>query len=105
MTFTTTIKVPADKINFLSSVLQNPCSDLERDDIIWEGDSRFPNEEWALYQVISTLDPEQESCWSQCVLFDKNGHEFACSEVSETLLGTFKFDVKGKTYIVNIVEG
>jgi len=99
-----TIKVPASEVKFLSSVLQNPCADLGRDDIVWEGDCRFPNGEWALYQVISSGNPEEESCWSQCVLLDPKGNEFACSDVSETLLGMFQFDVDGTSYVVNVIE-
>ena len=101
--FSTTIKVPANKVEFLSSVMENPCADLGRDDIVWEGYSDFtPKGEWALFQVISSGNPAEESCWSQCVLFDARGNEITTSEVSETLLGAFEFDVDGTRYTVNV---
>ena len=103
MNFTAAIKVPSDQLQFLQSVVEAPNADLGRDDIVWEGYSDFtPKGEWALFQVISSGNPAVESCWSQCVLFDARGNEITCSEVSETLLGAFEFDVDGTRYTVNV---
>ena len=101
MNFTASIKVPAHK---LQSLVDAPNADLGRDDVVYENTAKFSDNTWALFQVISTNDPDQDPCWTQVVLFDERGNEMACSDVGESILGTSEFFlVDGKNYTVNVI--
>lgn len=106
MKLTTEIKVPSNQVSFLQRAMNVPNSDFRRDEIVWEGESRFSDGTQAVFQVCASNDPEEEPCWSQIVLFDEHGAEIACSDVSETVLGPCDFFyIDGTAYTVNVVEG
>lgn len=105
MKLTTEIKISTNQVLFLLRALNNANAEFSRDEIVWEGQSRFSDGTQAVFQVCAANDPEQYPCWSQIVLFDENGQEIACSDVSENLLGPCEFFyIDGTSYTVNIVE-
>ena len=106
MKLNTEIKVPSNEVAFLQQAMNIPNSDFRRDEIVWEGESRFSDGTQAIFQVCASNNPEEEPCWSQIVLFDENGAEIACSDVSENVLGPCEFFyIDGTAYTVNVVEG
>ena len=106
MKLTTEIKVPSNELQFLQNAVNEPNPDLRRDEVVFENTAKFSDNNWALFQVIASSNPSEESCWTQIVLFDPNGNEIACSDVSENILGPCEFFyIDGTAYTVNVVEG
>lgn len=49
-------------------------------------------------------DGGENTSWTEAVLFDKDGHEIACTDVCEEFLGKWELeDGKGNTYIADVV--
>jgi hypothetical protein len=80
---TANIRVSKEFLPILNERLTHPCSTLERDEVFWENTAGFDDGCFVLYQVIASGCPSEESCWAQFVLFNKNGHEMAVSDVQE----------------------
>ena len=43
---------------------------------------------------------QDECSWTEAVLFDENGRELCCSEVSDHYDGTWELEYKGRRYVV-----
>lgn len=47
---------------------------------------------------------EENTSWTEAILFDKNGSEIVCTDVCDSFLGEWELeDDKGNVYVVNVV--
>ena len=81
-----------------------PKHNVPKDSAIFDEEVVFDNGHRVAIQVVTTTEPDKESCWTQGVLFDKAGNELCCTEVGESFLDEYYlFDnYTGDVYIVNV---
>lgn len=89
MQYRETMRVEARRFDALTKSCEAPNAELPRDTAIFDVELRFPDGNRVAIQVCSPLDPAEESCWTQAVLFDKAGNELSCTDVGETLGGEY----------------
>ena len=65
----------------------------------------FPNGNRMAIQVCPSTDPDEESCWTQGVVFAPNGEEIGCTDCGESLLGEFSVFVDEDEYTVDVQIG
>lgn len=111
MNYTAEIRVSEEDAKYFEMLCQNP-NDIPRDFVPFYEEVKFENGMIACIQVVSPENPENESSWTQMVLFspekDKTrgivfNQEVACSEVKETFIGEYKIDYNGNKYIVEVL--
>jgi hypothetical protein len=78
------------------------AADCGRGEIIFDSEVEFDNGYCMVIQVIASESPEDESCWTQGVLFDENGCELGCTDVGETFLGEYCVSDLGDDYVVEV---
>ena len=102
MKYTETIKISSklnDIINkYLSAKNKNEYQDEDKTITIT---AKFTNG----YQMdIQCCGCQNDSSWTQAMLFDKDGQENCCTEVEFDFTGTWELHYKNNnTYIVNVV--
>lgn len=72
----------------------------------------FENGMVGVVQVVSTTEPDKESCWTQGVLFSKHENddmpflsEVTCTEVGESFLGEYCMDYDNNEYVIVVEIG
>jgi hypothetical protein len=97
-TMTRSISLTQEEVETFSNALLNVVpefSNMREGSNILDREVTFNDGRRMVLQVISSKD---EPCWSQVVLFEDNGEEIACSEVSDTLINQWELD----SYILNV---
>jgi hypothetical protein len=80
--------------------------DCGRDEVLFDHEVLFEDGTRGVVQVIAPNSPEDgDTAWSQCVLFDTDGHEMSVSVPCDSLLGAFHMDYFDDTYVVNVTAG
>lgn len=82
--------------------LTPPC-DCGRGEVLFDQEMVFSNGIRMAIQVIASEEPNEESCWTQGVLFDQIGNELGCTNVGETFLGEYCIPFEKVDYVVNVV--
>jgi hypothetical protein len=89
------IKINSEKLEQLEKLCVEPDSSVERDSTVFDEKYHFPNDKRMAVQICSTNSPSEYPCWTQGVLFSKNGHELGCTDVGESFAGEYiVFDEK-----------
>ena len=64
----------------------------------------FDNSMRMAIQVCPSVDPDTEECWTQGVLYDKDGNECGCTDVGDSFLGEYCIWCDGVEYVVDVVD-
>ena len=98
-------KLFVDKVlaNEMERICQESDSSVKKDGIEFDEEYKFDNGIRMAIQVCTTSDPSEESCYTQGVLFDKDGNELACTDVGESFLGEYNIYDGDDEYEVNVV--
>ena len=99
------MEVEKEKGQELEKFCHVPPKDCGRGEAIFDQEFVFPNGMRMAIQVITSEEPDTETCWTQGVLFDKDGNELGCTDVGETFLGEYQImDTETKEeYLVEVV--
>jgi len=92
------LKVDSHLCKELERFCQKPPMDCGRGEILFDADVRFSDGNFMAIQVIASERPNEESCWTQGVLFSPEGHEMGCTDVGEAFLGKYQVN----NYTVNV---
>lgn len=71
--------------------------------IMFDEEVVFDNGMRMAVQVVASSAPDLEPCWTQGVLFDKDGCQMGCTDVSESFLGEYFISAGGVDYVVDVV--
>lgn len=105
MKYTGEMKVDTEVAVEMERLCRKADSSISKDCTQFDREFKFPNGFRMAVQVCSTLDPSEESCWTQGVMFDKIGNELGMTEVGESFLGEYCVMFDGDEYEVNVVAG
>ena len=87
----------------LERFCQEPPGDCGRGETLFDREVRFPNGNRMAIQVIASETPDEESCWTQGVVFDPFGNELGCTDVGESFLGEYHVStLEDGTYVVDV---
>lgn len=97
--------VPEEIVADMDRLLNETDSKLVKDSVQFDQEVVFDNGFRMAIQVISSLDPATETCWTQGVLFDAVGNELDCTTVGDSFLGEYTCEYDGITYeaVVSVV--
>lgn len=87
----------------MERLCREPNCNIERDCPQFDEEVTFPDGRRVAIQVVSPNDPASESCWTQGVLFDKNGTELACTDVGESFADEYCLPYGDDEYVVEVV--
>jgi hypothetical protein len=73
----------------LTELLNKPSEGVGKGEVVFDEEVLFPNGRRMAIQVVASLDPLKEPCWSQGVLFSSEGEELGHTDVGESILGEF----------------
>jgi hypothetical protein len=82
-----------------------PAGTAARGEVIFDRESVFDNGYRMAIQVVVPYDTDDEPCWSQGVLFDKDGNELGCTDVGDQLSGDYVVWHGDDRYAVSVIEG
>ncbi len=77
-------------------------SDIKKDGIEFDREVVFENGNRMAIQVCGPGRPDEESCWTQGVLFDHDGNELGCTHCGDSFEGEYWVDYENDQYIVNV---
>ena len=104
MTFETEIRIDQnilDRLNkllALDSVNPNDHGYAKLGNVdVWT--SQFPDGK----EVDIKMNTSEDDFWAEGILFDNDGSELCCSDVSYSLEGEWEFEYNGNKYVVNVV--
>lgn len=105
MKYTQTLKVNRVIAEQLERDCQEPpgLSDVGRDEPLFDEEVVFSNGHRMAIQVIASNEPDEESCWTQGVVFDERGNELGCTDVGESFLGEYHVPVDDDEYVVEVI--
>ena len=84
------MKVTVHEAEEMERMLREPDESNARDELVFDREVTFDNGYRIAVQVIASAQPAKESCWSQGVLFTKDGYEVSFTDVGESFLGEHK---------------
>lgn len=89
MKFTKCVNADRDRLEQFGDKLQSVDPELPKDQVIFEEGVLIRDDKGyrMVVQVVTPNDPESEACWSQAVLFSRDGRELAFTEPQESLVG------------------
>jgi len=97
------LKVSVEKAQQMAWFCQFPNEEIERDEPVFDQTVTFDDGRRVVIQVVASTQPEEESCWTQGVLFGPEGTELAVTEPGEDFLGEYCLFYEGDEYEV-VVE-
>ena len=109
MEYTQTIKVSKkdfETINHYLTVQPKTEEDAQSEDDTIVYSASFPDGKSIDVKCcgVQFEDGGENTSWTEAVLFDKDGHEIAYTDVCEEFLGKWELeDEKGNTYIADVV--
>lgn len=99
-----------DRVEFdeMQAAVEFPSERMPKDSCIFDRVVHFPDGIHMAIQVVSPLRPQEESCWTQGVLFlehpvgrsDKVWHEVGCTDVGDSFDGEYTVEYGGNEYTV-----
>jgi len=101
--FSGVIKVPKHRGEQLENFTQKPPCDCGRGETLFDEEFVFDDGNRMAVQVVASVEPENEPCWTQGVLFDAAGNELGTTDVGESFLGEYTVSHDGNDYTV-VVE-
>lgn len=101
MKYSGKIKIPSSKVDFLQRAIAKPDGSIPKDCIVWEQTIRLGNKR-VVFQVISSLTPSTDPCWTQCSVYDSLNRELACYGVSESLFEKYCFFLGIDEYYIEV---
>lgn len=104
MTLRASLPVPKAQFDRMVRSCEDPQPALRRDDIIFDHDVTFPDGRWMAIQVCTSGNPSQESCWTQGVLFSREGHELNSTDAMDVFGGTYSVPFQGTRYEVEVIR-
>ncbi len=90
MRYEATLRVQKETAELMEKWCQEPPMDCGRGEPVFDEEVRFANGNRMAIQVIASENPNEESCWTQGVVFDKKGNELGCTDVGESFLGEYQ---------------
>ncbi len=69
---------------------------------LFDEEYTFPNGMRVAIQVVPSENPNEESCWTQGVLFSPEGVELSCTDVGESFLGDYHLPNGEDEYLVTV---
>lgn len=103
--FHETMTVPNDTIDRLETLCSGPAVGCGRDETVFDMTVGFDDGCRMAIQVVAPSDVESESCWTQGVLFDPDGHEIGCTDVGDTFAGEYRVETQDGFYTVAVTDG
>jgi len=112
MNYSTELRVSEEDANYFGKLCQSPNAELVGNAVLFDEEVKFKNGMVGCIQVISGENPENESCWSQFILYEPvkdkaRGTTFlgevTCSEVKETFLGEYKLSYGEDEYTISVL--
>ena len=104
MTYTEILKVPQDELKEIRQLLETGEN----------FNGKFTEDDTITYSVVFHLNgytadikvcgANEDLPWTEMVLFDKNGSECTCTDVSEDFEGEWELEYNGDIYKVLVVE-
>ena len=81
--------VGKDTADKLERFCQEPPGDCGRGEVVFDEEVKFQNGNRMAIQLIASEEPNDETCWTQGVVFDELGNELGCTDVGESFLGKY----------------
>jgi hypothetical protein len=91
----------------LEAAVAAPPEDLglfcKRGEVLFDEGVVFEDNLYMIIQVVASETPSMEECWTQGVLFSKEGHEIGATDVGESFAGEYHVWDGDKEYVVDVV--
>lgn len=95
--------VPLDRVQEMEAILTQPAASQRiRGYVAFDEEVVFGDRKRMAIQVIAS-ESDDETGWSQGVLYDAEGNELGNTDVGESFLGEFTVADEGTNYTVNVV--
>jgi hypothetical protein len=96
--------VPFKTVQKMEAYCQKPTTEnIPRGAVLFDDEITFPGGKRMAIQVIASEEPDNDSAWTQGVLFSRDGFELGCTDVGESFLG--EYCVMDNAEYVCIVSG
>lgn len=112
MKFQKSLKVPVEVAEQMEALVATPNDELDRDEAVFDREVMFDDGKRMVIQVVAPNEPEEESCWTQGVLFSPEGNELGVTDVGESFLGEYsvfhgedEYEVTVETNMRDFYEG
>jgi hypothetical protein len=103
MRYEQTMQVKASYGNLIEQACRVPLADCARDEILFDLEVVFVNDNRMAVQVIASGNAE-ETAWTQGVVFSDVGEELGCTDVGESFAGEYHVAAAdGNEYVCNVV--
>lgn len=99
VTYKQVLSVPKHTADSLEACCQTPHSDVKKYSTEFDEEVEFANGLRMAVQVCGPGDPSEEPCWTQGVLFDKEGNELGTTDCGESFLGEYCVSYNGDDYL------
>lgn len=87
----------------LERLCREADSSAKKDAPEFDEEVTFPDGRRVAIQVVGPLDPAREPCWTQGVLFGKDGTELDCTDVGDSFEGEYYLSHGDTAYLVEVV--
>jgi len=106
MRYAKCLNVDRDRLEQMELKLQSCDPELPPDEAIFDEGMvvRLDRGYTMMIQVVAPNSPEDEPCWSQAVLLDKDGRELAVTEPSESLRGEWIIGYRTDEYSLIVMS-
>jgi len=98
-----TIRVEKDRLTEFDRLCAEPAGDTGEGEVIFDEEFTFADGNRMAVQVVASLSPSTEPCWTQGVIFAPDGTELGCTDCGETLSGEFCVTIEDTDYVVNVL--
>ena len=90
MRYEAILRVQKDTAELMEKWCREPPMDCGRGETVFDEEVKFANGNRMAIQVIASENPNEESCWTQGVVFDKEGNELGFTEVGDSFVGRYQ---------------
>lgn len=106
------LTIDADEFQLMERLVTKRGSDYPKDRCVFDKSVAFPLGISMAIQVITTLTPKEDTCWTQGVLFEQERkpdgselwHEVGCTDVGESFGGDYTVEYDGNEYTVTVIS-
>ena len=102
---TATLKVPFHIAEEMTRIVMRPDSGVKKDGVEFDEEVTFDCGARMAIQVCASGNPSEESCWTQGVLFSKEGQELGRTDCGESFLGEYCVEHDGVDFKAFVVVG
>jgi len=98
-----TLVVENEVFKDMQNLCISPSDCVGKDQVVFDQGVEFEDGYKMVIQVVASLSPTTEPCWTQGVLYDDNWCEVDCTQVGESFEGEYHLDYGDKEYIVEVI--